>query len=100
MEEQKNKQTQQPRQIQIRDNLAGGEYANMMQISHNKEEFLIMFLNVVQPTGRVVGKIMTSPGHLKRMIAAMSDNLKKYEDKFGPVSEAEGPSKEIGFSAW
>ena len=99
MEEQKNKQTQQPRQIQIRDNLAGGEYANMMQISHNKEEFLIMFLNVVQPTGRVVGKIMTSPGHLKRMIAAMNDNLKKYEDKFGPVSEAEGLHDEIGFKA-
>jgi hypothetical protein len=91
--------TQKPRQIQIRDNFAGGEYANMMQVSHNKEEFLLIFANVVAPTGRVVGKIITSPGHLKRMITALSENLKKYEDKFGAVEEAESPRNEIGFKS-
>jgi len=90
---------QQPNQIQIKDGFAGAEYSNGMQIGHNKEEFMITFLNIVAPTGRVVGKIMTSPGHLKRMIRAMEENLKKYESQFGKVEEAESPKDEIGFKA-
>lgn len=85
-------------EIKIADNLAGGEYANAMQVVHNKDEFLITFFNITSSSGRVCGKIMTSPGHLKRMISALSDNLKKYEKQFGEVKESESPKKEIGFN--
>jgi hypothetical protein len=86
-------------QIQIRDNFAGGEYANAMSVGHTKEEFLLTFLNIVAPTGRVVSKVITSPGHLKRIIRALDENLKKYEAAFGKVEEAEAPKSEIGFKA-
>ncbi|MFA6215259.1 MAG: DUF3467 domain-containing protein [Patescibacteria group bacterium] len=89
----------QENQIQIRDNFAGGEYANAMTVGHTKEEFLLSFLNIVAPAGRVVGKIITSPGHLKRIIRALEENLKKYETAFGKVEEAEAPKNEIGFKA-
>jgi hypothetical protein len=89
----------QENQIQIRDNFAGGEYANAMSVGHTKEEFLLTFLNIVAPTGRVVGKVITSPGHLKRIIRALDENLKKYEATFGKVQEAEAPKSEIGFKA-
>ena len=89
----------QQQEIKIADNFAGGEYANAMQVTHSKEEFILTFFNIVAPSGRVCGKIITSPGHIKRMIAALDDNLKKYEAKFGPVEEAESPKKEIGFQA-
>ena len=84
-------------EIKIADNFAGGEYANAMQVAHTKDEVLLTFFNIVSPSGRVVSKIITNPGHLKRMIAALNDNLKKYEDKFGVVEAAESPKKEIGF---
>jgi len=84
-------------QIQIRDNFAGGEYANAMYVSHSKEEFLLTFLNVIAPSGRVVGKVISSPGHLKRIIRALTENLQKYEATFGKVQEAEAPKTEIGF---
>jgi len=90
-------QAGQPMELKIADNFAGGEYANAMQVSHNKEEFLLAFMNIVPPTGRICGKIITSPGHLKRMIAALSENLKKYEEHFGAVEQAESPKPEIGF---
>lgn len=86
-------------EIKITDSFAGGEYANAMQVAHGKEEFLLTFFNLVPPSGRVCGKIITSPGHLKRMIMALSDNLKKYEEKFGAVEAAESPKAEIGFKA-
>jgi hypothetical protein len=88
-----------PQEIKITDNMPGAEYANAMQINHTKEEFQMMYFNILGISGRVVGKIITNPGHFKRMIAAMSDNLKKYEERFGAVSEAEKLDKEIGFKA-
>jgi len=96
--------TQQPvapqQEIKIADPIAGGEYANAMQVSHTKEEFIMMFANIIGNNGRVVSKVITSPGHLKRIIAALQDNLKKYEERFGTITEAAAPSagKEIGFS--
>jgi len=87
-------------EIKIADNIPGAEYANAMQANHNKDEFQLMFLNIMGVSGRVAGKIITSPGHYKRMIVAMEDNLKKYEERYGEVKEAEGPiNKEIGFKA-
>ena len=101
MQNQPNQKSQQPQkgQIQIKDGFAGGEYANLLQIGHNKEEILLIFANIVPPSGRVVGKIITSPGHLKRIIKALQENLKNYESKFGAVEEAESPNNEIGFKS-
>src|SRR3990167_5020530 len=100
-ENQPTPQAGKPQEIRIQDNFAGGEYANAMQIFHNKEEFILTFMNILPPAGRVCGKIITNPGHLKRMIAALQDNLAKYENRFGKIEEAQAPldSGEVGFSA-
>ncbi len=84
-------------EIKIIDNLAGGEYANAMQVIHNKEEFCLSFYNITPPNGRVCAKVITNPAHLKRMILALQDNLKKYEENFGEVKEAESLEQNIGF---
>ncbi len=86
----------QPQEIRIQDNFAGGEYANAMQVSHNKEEFVLTFINMLPPSGRVCSKVITSPAHIKRMIAALNENISKYEASFGKIAEAAQPA-EIGF---
>ena len=41
-----------------------------------------------------------NPGHLKRVIAALQDNLGKYENQFGKIEEAASPNEGgIGFKA-
>lgn len=87
----------QKRELKISDNIPGGEYANLVQVGHNKEEFRLMFAHIFEPTGKVVGKITTSPGHFKRMLGAMQENLKKYEEQFGNIEQSESPDKSIGF---
>lgn len=89
----------QKKEIKIADNIPGAEYANAMQVNHNKDEFQMMFLNILGASGRVTGKIITSPGHYKRIIAAMTENLAKYEKEYGEIKESTGPEKEIGFKA-
>ncbi|NCN25311.1 DUF3467 domain-containing protein [Candidatus Falkowbacteria bacterium CG10_big_fil_rev_8_21_14_0_10_37_14] len=87
-----------PQGLKIADNFSGAEYTNLANISHNKEEFHIVFANVMSPSGRVVAKLISSPAHFKRMIMAMNENLKRYEDAFGNIQEADLMiEKEIGF---
>ncbi len=88
---------QQPNEIKIADSIPGAEYANLAHINHNKEEFQLVFSNVLPPSGRVVAKVITSPGHFKRLVNAMNENLKRYEEQFGQIKEAENIDKEIGF---
>ena len=93
----------QPKQMQIKisDEVLKGSYANAMQIMHSKEEFVLDFLNLSPHMGAgvVTARVIMSPGHLKRVIAALADNLKKYEDQFGKIEQAKDLSSEIGFKA-
>lgn len=93
-------QNEAPKQeIKIADNIPGAEYANGMQVNHNSDEFQLFFFNILAGSGRVTGKIITSPGHFKRMVAAMQDNLGKYEKQFGEIKDVKmGEEKEIGFN--
>lgn len=97
--EPKKETANQNRQIQIKatDERLKGEYANLMQILHTKEEFVLDFLNVFPPSGTLNGRIIVSPAHFKRMLAAMSENLKRYEAQFGSLQAAEEPEAPIGF---
>ncbi len=85
-------------QIKISDEMLKGVYANAMQVAHSQEEFMLDFLNLSPHlgTGVVTARVIMSPGHLKRVIAALSENLKRYEDRFGKIEQAQSP-EEIGF---
>jgi len=89
-------QPQQPNQgqqinIKATDEVLAGKYANMMQVAHNKEEFILDFMNVVPPQGSLNARIMTSPGHAKRIVKTLQENIKRYEESFGVIEESEVP---------
>ena len=77
--------------IKIPDDILRGVYANQMIVAHTREEFLLDFINLFPPGGVVNARIIVSPGHLKRMIRALQDNLQRYEKEFGTLSEAAPP---------
>jgi hypothetical protein len=98
--EQRQEAPQQGRQIQIKatDERLKGEYANLMQILHTKEEFVLDFLNVFPPSGTLNARVIVSPAHFKRMVGAMAANLQRYETQYGEVSPADEPKHPvIGF---
>ncbi len=78
-------------QIKINDEILHGVYANAMQVAHTKEEFVMDFMNLLPPQGIVTARVLTSPGHLKRIISALQDNINKYEKMHGPIEEAAAP---------
>ena len=77
--------------VKISDEELKGRYANLVRISHTREEFILDFINFVPPQGAVTARVMMSPGHAKRLIGALGRNLQLYEENFGDVHEAPEP---------
>ncbi|MFH1087573.1 MAG: DUF3467 domain-containing protein [Chloroflexota bacterium] len=87
-------------QVAFPDHLKGGVYCNNMMVTHTKEEFIMDFMMIAPPAGAVTARVIMSPGHMKRMVAALQDNLRKYEASIGKIEEAPEPGKpSIGFHA-
>ncbi len=87
-----------PLRVKIIDEILRGVYANQMVVSHTKEEFILDFLMVAPPAGIVTARVIVSPGHMKRILEALRDNVSKYETSFGAIQKAEEPKGRIGFS--
>lgn len=83
--------------IKAKDADLKGVYSNLMQVLHTKEEFILDFFLASPPEGILASRVIMSPGHAKRMIKALEDNLAKYEQKFGKIEEAKAPESKIGF---
>ncbi len=98
-------QNQDPRkdagiQIQLDEATAQGVYVNLALINHTETEFILDFIYVQPqaPQGKVRSRVLTSPVHMKRLMNALAENLKKYEDRFGEIKLAqEQPVQKIGF---
>ena len=84
-------------QIKVTDEVLAGKYSNMAQISHNREEFVLDFMTILPPAGTLNSRIIMSPGHYKRMIKAMQENLRRCEESFGEVKESSEPETILGF---
>jgi len=82
-----------PRKLPIKmpEAVQSGVYANQMLVRHTREEFVIDFINLFPPEGVVNSRVIVSPGHLKRMIRALQENLARYETAHGQIVEAEAP---------
>lgn len=84
--------------IKVKDEDLKGVYSNLMQVLHTKEEFVLDFFLISPPEGILASRVIMSPGHLKRMIKALQENVSRYEKKFGKIEEAAVPETSIGFT--
>lgn len=86
--------------VQLPPQLAGGAYANGMLVQHTSDEFVMDFTMVVGGNGTVVSRVVTSPTHMKRMIGALQENMRRFEVAHGPVAGREPeaqPKMRLGF---
>ncbi len=84
--------------IHVPQELLGGSFSNNLIVAHTKDEFVMDFIMNIAPQPSLTSRVIVSPGHMKRVLAALQDNIKKYEQKFGEIkTEAVDDSQEIGF---
>ena len=80
-------------EIKITDEELKGRYANLVRITHTREELILDFINYIPPQGAVTARVVMSPGHAKRLLRALGGNLERYEKAHGPITEAVEPTE-------
>lgn len=79
-------------QIELSNEVAQGTYANLALITHSSAEFVLDFIRVMPglPKASVKSRVILTPEHAKRLMYALQDNIRKYEEKNGKIkAEAE-----------
>ena len=93
--------TQQPNQlnIEISEEMAEGQYANLAIITHSHAEFVVDFVNVMPgtPKSRVKSRIILTPQHAKRFMKALIENVGRFEDLNGEIRDLEAVELPMNF---
>lgn len=74
-------------QIELKEDVAQGTYANLAIITHSSSEFILDFIRMMPgvPKAGVQSRIILAPEHAKRLLRALEDNIAKYEHTFGQI---------------
>ena len=84
-----NNQNQQGQQLQIdlSPEIAKGIYTNFQIISHSSSEFVLDFISMLPgvPKPTVASRVVLAPEHAKRLLAALQENIVRYEQEFGKI---------------
>lgn len=99
------KQVVPPGQVQIKadEKEMQGLYSNLVMIQHGAEEFTLNFVYIFPngTQGKLMSSVIVSPGHAKRILRALGENISRFEAQYGPIKEGpEGgpmPGANIGF---
>jgi hypothetical protein len=88
--EQQNQQSNQLN-IEISEEVAEGDYANLAIITHSHAEFVIDFVNVMPgtPKSKVKSRIILTPQHAKRFMKALTENITRFESINGKIQDLE-----------
>ena len=81
------KPQQQQLQLNLRPEIARGEYSNLALITHSHTDFILDFARhlpgMQQP--EVCSRVIMAPEHAKRLLAALQENIMRYEREFGAI---------------
>ncbi len=85
--------------IELTEEMAEGTYSNLAVITHSNAEFVIDFINVMpgSPKAKVKSRIVLTPQHAKRLLKALSENVKKFEQVHGLIKDIEPVSIPMNF---
>ena len=74
-------------QIELKEEIAEGTYANLAIIAHSTSEFVFDFVRMMPGVNKakVKSRVVMTPEHAKRLAMALQDNLMRYEAQFGEI---------------
>ena len=89
--------------IDLPEELASGTYSNLAVITHSPVEFVVDFAQVMpgMNQAQVRSRIILAPHHAKRLLHALSENVKRFEQQQGPIQPPKGnqdPAMPLTFS--
>jgi ribonuclease BN (tRNA processing enzyme) len=85
--------------IEISEEVAEGQYANLVIITHSHAEFVIDFVNVMPgtPKSKVKSRLILTPQHAKRFMKALTENVVRFEASNGKIQDLEEVQLPLNF---
>src|SRR5512132_640589 len=81
-------------QIDIDPVTANGAFVNMALVNHTETEFTLdlVYVQPQAPKATVRARAITTPKHMKRLLAAIQENLSRYEARHGTIALGDAPA--------
>ena len=85
--------------IEISEEVAEGQYANLVIITHSHAEFVVDFVNVMPgtPKSKVKSRMILTPQHAKRFMKALTENINRFESINGKIQDLEDAQMPMSF---
>ncbi len=85
--------------IELPEDIAEGEYSNLAIITHSNQEFVIDFVRMAPgvPKAKVKSRIILTPQHAKRILFALTENIRKFEQMHGEIKDTEQVAIPLNF---
>ncbi|MBR5864454.1 MAG: DUF3467 domain-containing protein [Alistipes sp.] len=73
--------------IDLSEEIAQGNYANLAIISHSTSEFVIDFATILPglSKAKVKSRVILTPEHAKRLLYSLQENITRYESNIGKI---------------
>ena len=83
----KDKSKSQQIKIEFNEESTSVEYSNFVVVTHSAAEFVLDYIRILPGMikAKVKSRVIMSPMHVKTLMFALQDNIKKYENKFGEI---------------
>jgi len=80
--------------IELTEEVAEGVYSNLAVINHSPSEFVVDFIQMMPGVkkAKVKSRIVLTPQHAKRLMKALGDNIRKFEEQHGDIKDIENSS--------
>lgn len=84
--------TENKMEFEIDPATAQGHYSNFVIIAHSPSEVILDFASMLpgMPKAKVGSRIILTPEHAKRLLISLQENLRNYENNFGPINVNQG----------
>ena len=85
----KDKNKSQQIKIEFDENSTNTEYSNFVVVTHSAAEFVLDYIRVLpgMAKAKVKSRIIMSPMHVKTLMLALQDNIRKFEDEGAKMRE-------------
>lgn len=87
-------------QIQLKPEVAEGQYSNLAMINHSSSEFIIDFAHMLPiAPPQIFSRVIMAPEHAKRLLFALQENIARYEREFGEIKLPQPKGPQGGLTA-
>lgn len=73
--------------VELPQEIAEGNYANLALIAHSPSEFILDFARMLPglPKAKVCARMVMTPTNAKALLRTLQTNIQRYEENFGEI---------------